>query len=121
MNQFSAKEKWLFVCSRNKRRSLTAEKLLAPIDGLEVRSAGTQPGARVALTAGLIGWADVIFWMEKSHFQRAKARFDHEIEGKENVVLGIPDDFEFMQLELIEELKMKLEDFMVWPQELENK
>ena len=108
-------EKWLFVCSRNKRRSLTAEKILSGIDGLEVRSAGTQPGARVALSAGLIGWADVIFWMEKGHLNRAKERFGEEINEKENVVLGIPDDFGFMQIELIEELHAKLEDYIEWP------
>ncbi len=107
-------EKWLFVCSRNKRRSLTAEKILARIDGLEVRSAGTQPGARVALTSGLIGWADVVFWMEKSHLNRAKERFGEEIGGKENVVLGIPDDFEFGQIELVEELRAKLEEYVEW-------
>ncbi len=110
-----ATEKWLFVCSRNKRRSLTAEKILSGIDGLEVRSAGTQPGARVALSAGLIGWADVVFWMEKSHLNRAKERFGEEIDGKENVVLHIPDDFEFMQTELVEELRAKLEEYVEWP------
>ncbi|HEX9998216.1 MAG TPA: hypothetical protein VGB45_13835 [Abditibacterium sp.] len=107
-----ANQKWLFVCSRNKRRSLTAEKMLSGIDGLEVRSAGTQPGARIALTAGLLGWADLIFWMEKSHLNRAKERFGEEISEKENVVLGIPDDFEFDQIELREELRAKLEDFV---------
>lgn len=85
---------------------------MARIDGLEVKSAGTQPGARVALSAGLIGWADVIFWMEKSHLNRAKERFSEEISERENVVLHIPDDFEFMQIELIEELRAKLEDWV---------
>ncbi len=113
-------EKWLFVCSRNKRRSLTAEKVLSGIDGLEVRSAGTQPGARVALTAGLLGWADLIFWMERSHLNRARERFSQEISERENVVLGIPDDFELMQIELIEELHAKLEDFIEWPGETES-
>ena len=109
--------KWLFVCSRNKRRSLTAEKILNGLGGLQVRSAGTQPGARIALTAGLIGWADIIFWMEKSHLNRALERFKPEIEAKENVVLHISDDFEFMQIELIEELRAKLENYLDWPSE----
>lgn len=112
-------EKWLFICSRNKRRSLTAEKMLEKLDGLQVRSAGTQPGARVALSAGLVGWADVIFWMEKSHLSRARERFGEEIDAKENVVLHIPDDFEFMQTELIEELRARLEDYIEWPPEME--
>lgn len=114
-NQGSTTEKWLFVCSRNKRRSLTAQKILAGISGLEVRSAGTQSGARVPISAGLIGWADIVFWMETSHLNRARQRFDEEIEPKENAVLHIPDDFEFGQIELIEELRAKLEPFIEWP------
>ncbi|PQV63860.1 putative protein tyrosine phosphatase [Abditibacterium utsteinense] len=116
MKSSNSTQKWLFVCSRNKRRSLTAEKMLEKVDGLEVRSAGTQPGARVALSAGLIGWADLIFWMEKSHLNRARQRFPEEIDQRENVVLGIPDDFEFGQIELIEELRAKLEPFIEWPE-----
>lgn len=114
MESQPSSQKLLFVCSRNKRRSLTAEKWLDGYDGLEVRSAGTQPQARVALTAGLIGWADVIFWMEKSHLNRARERFAAEIDAAENVVLHIPDDFEFMQTELIEELRAKLDDYLEW-------
>lgn len=110
-----APPKYLFVCSRNRRRSLTAEDVLRGQSGLEVRSAGTQPQARVALTAGLIGWADVIFWMEKSHLNRAKIRFGEELGDKENVVLHIPDDYEYGQSELIEILRARTEDFIAWP------
>jgi predicted protein tyrosine phosphatase len=110
-----ASPKYLFVCSRNRRRSLTAEHVLRGQKGLEVRSAGTQPGARVVLSAGLIGWADVIFWMEKSHLNRAKLRFGEELKGKENVVLHIPDDYEYGQSELIEILSARTEDFIEWP------
>lgn len=117
MNNSNSNEKWLFVCSRNKRRSLTAEKMLDGLDGLQVRSAGTQPGARIALSCGLIGWADIIFWMEKSHLNRARERFKSEIEAKENVVLHVLDDFEWMQIELIEELRAKLENYLEWPTE----
>lgn len=114
-NRAQITQKWLFVCSRNKRRSLTAEKILSGIDGLEVRSAGTQPGARVPLSEGLIGWADIVFWMETSHLNRAKLRFPQKMKENENVTLHIPDDFEFMQIELIEELRAKLEDYIEWP------
>ena len=56
--------KVLFVCSRNRIRSLTAEKLLDGLPGLQVRSAGTQPEARVVVTEGHLRWADVILVME---------------------------------------------------------
>lgn len=116
MKNNNGSAKWLFVCSRNRRRSLTAEKILAPLDGIEARSAGTQPGARVALTSGLIGWAEVIFWMEKSHLQRARLRFGEEIEASQNVVLHIADDFEFMQPALIQELRAKLAGHLETPE-----
>ncbi|MBW3637259.1 MAG: protein tyrosine phosphatase [Armatimonadetes bacterium] len=107
--------KILFVCSRNRRRSLTAEHVLRGQNGLQVRSAGTQPQARVVLTAGLIGWADLIFFMEKSHLNRARLRFGAELQGKEIITLHIPDDYEYGQTELIEELRARTGDAIEWP------
>lgn len=109
--------KLLFVCSRNRRRSLTAQHVLDGQNGCEVRSAGTQPGARVALSAGLIGWADVIFFMEKSHLKRAHRRFAQELSEKEVVTLRIPDDYAYGQSELIELLRAKTEEYIGWPDE----
>ena len=100
--------KLLFVCSRNRKRSLTAEKLMAGVPGYEARSAGTQPAARIVVTEGHIGWADVIFAMEKSHVAKLRARFPEALEGKRLVALHIPDDYEFMQPELVEELQARL-------------
>jgi predicted protein tyrosine phosphatase len=107
--------KLLFVCSRNHRRSLTAERLFDGVTAYEARSAGTQPGARVALTPGLIGWADMIFFMERSHLNRAQARFAEELRDKTVHILNIPDDYEFMQDELIEELRARLEEWIALP------
>jgi predicted protein tyrosine phosphatase len=104
--------KLLFVCSRNYCRSLTAERLFDGATAYEARSAGTQPGARIALTPGLIGWADMIFFMERSHLNRARERFAEELDGKTTRVLHIPDDYEFMQEELVHELRAKLEDWI---------
>src|SRR5262245_14605995 len=97
--------KLLFVCSRNQIRSLTAEKIFSRIPGLQVRSAGTQPEARIVITAGHIGWADLIFLMEKSHLSRIRRKFPEALEGKRTVTLHIPDEYAFMQPELIEELE----------------
>ena len=100
--------KLLFICSRNRRRSLTAERLFAGAPGLQVRSAGTQPGARIVVTAGHLGWADVVFCMEKSHLSQLRRKFPEAMAGKRIVTLLIPDDYEFMQRELIDELRAKL-------------
>ena len=107
--------KLLFICSRNRIRSLTAERIFTGISGLQVRSAGTQPSARIALTEGHIGWADVIFFMEKSHLIRVCRRFPESLEGKRTIILLIPDDYEFMQPELIDELHAKVSQYVAIP------
>ncbi len=78
------------------------------VPGYEARSAGTQPGARIVVTEGHIGWADIVFPMEKSHLAKLRARFPEALDGKNIVTLHIPDDYEFMQLELLDELRAKL-------------
>ena len=82
--------KLLFVCSRNRLRSLTAERIFGGIPGIQVRSAGTQPDARIVVTEGHVGWADVIFVMEKSHLNRLRMKFPAALEGKRVITLGIP-------------------------------
>jgi predicted protein tyrosine phosphatase len=95
-------KKLLFVCSQNKWRSLTAEKILENHDDFWVKSAGTENGARVKITAGLIGWADIIFVMEKKHRSRIQEKYKEYITEKPLYVLNIPDDYQFMDKELIE-------------------
>lgn len=109
-------EKLLFICSRNRIRSLTAEKVMAGMAGYEVRSAGTQPNARIVVTAGHLGWADLILVMEKAHLQRLRLKFPEELKGKTVLTLNIPDDYEFMQPELIDELRAKLASHVSFPE-----
>lgn len=94
----------LFLCSRNNRRSLTAEKLLNGYRGHFVRSAGTENNARIKLTAGLAGWADIIFCMEKKHMRRLRDKYSDEISGKKIICLNIPDEYEYMDEDLQEML-----------------
>jgi predicted protein tyrosine phosphatase len=100
--------KLLFVGSRNRLMSLTAERVFGDIPGYQVRSAGTQSEARIVVTAGHIGWADLIFVMEKSHLSQMRRKFPEAMEGKSVVTLLIPDDYEYMQPELIDELQAKV-------------
>jgi predicted protein tyrosine phosphatase len=101
-------KKILFVCSRNRRRSLTAEEIFKGTPGVEVKSAGTQPSARVVVTEGLLGWADIVVAMEKSHLRRLRLKHPEAMLGKQVFTLHIPDDYEYMQPELIEELQAKV-------------
>jgi predicted protein tyrosine phosphatase len=93
-------QKLLFVCSCNIWRSPTAEKLFAGAE-VQTRSAGTEAGARIKVTAGHIGWADTVFVMEKKHLWRLKERFNDKLQDKRVICLNIPDDYKFMQPELV--------------------
>ena len=108
-------QKLLFICSRNKFRSLTAERLFDGFSLYQVRSAGTQPGARIVVTEGHVGWADLIFCMEKSHLSRLRQKFPEAMQGKRAICLHIPDEYEFMQAELIDELQAKLAAHITLP------
>ena len=87
------KTKLLFVCSRNQWRSPAAEALFKNHPCISARSAGTENGARIKVTACHLGWADLIFCMERKHAERLRQRFAGELAGKRLVILRIPDDF----------------------------
>lgn len=91
----------LFICSRNRLRSPTAETVFAQWPGIETDSAGLAPDADVPLDGEQLDWADVIFVMERSHQRRLSQRFARHLRDKRVVCLEIPDDYAFMQAELI--------------------
>jgi predicted protein tyrosine phosphatase len=101
-------KKVLFVCTQNRLRSPTAEKVFSNYNGIKVKSAGLDPHARTHLTAEMIKWADIIFAMEKSHQEKIKKKYQDKLKGKKLVCLNIPDEYDFMQLELIEVLNEKV-------------
>lgn len=107
--------KVLFVCSQNRMRSLTAEKMLEGLPLLQARSAGTQPDARIVVTEGHLGWADLVICMEKSHLNRLRRKFPEAMQAKRTVCLHIPDEYEFMQPELMDELRAKLANHLPLP------
>ena len=108
--------KLLFICSRNEIRSLTAEKLFSKSVLFQARSAGTQPQARVKVTAGLLGWADVIFVMERAHQRRLEERFPEAVADTPLICLHVPDDYQFMEPALVDELESKLAAHLPdWP------
>ena len=104
--------KLLFICSRNKWRSLTAEKIFNGVNEYDVRSAGTEANARIRVTDGQIGWADIIFVMEKKHSRRLKDKFGDLLNGKKIICLDILDEYQFMDEELIELLKCRVSEFI---------
>jgi len=102
----------LFVCSRNQWRSPTAEAIYKNRSGINARSAGTDPSARIKLTAKTILWADQIFVMEKKHRQRMLEKFPEESASKPIINLDIPDNYTFMDPELVEEITEKMKVYI---------
>lgn len=98
----------LFVCSRNQWRSPTAERLWRDSPRLNVRSAGTSSSARRVVSAGDLQWADVVLVMESRHRAQLRERFGRELGGVRIEVLDIPDDYEFMDPELVELLQLRV-------------
>ncbi|HEY4245364.1 MAG TPA: protein tyrosine phosphatase [Lacunisphaera sp.] len=107
------KTKLLFICSRNQWRSPTAEALFRNHPAYEARSAGTENSARVKVTEGHIGWAELIFCMERGHADRLRARFPDKLKDKTLITLRVPDDYPFMDPELVERLKVELQSHLV--------
>ena len=102
----------LFVCSRNQWRSPTAEAIYRNYSGINVKSAGTEPSARIRLNSKIIEWSDYIFVMEKKHKQRMCENFPAETKNKKIIILNIPEDFKYMDNELIEEIKSKVDGYI---------
>lgn len=98
----------LFVCSQNKLRSPTAEQVFSTRTDIEVSSAGTNQDAENPLDREQIAWADIIIVMERTHRNKIQKRFRTVLHGKRIVVLDIPDDYEFMDPELIRLLEVRV-------------
>jgi predicted protein tyrosine phosphatase len=85
----------LFVCSRNKWRSRTAETIFKDSQIHQVKSGGTENDARVRVNEKLLNWAELIFVMEKRHKQRLQEKFEHLLDGKKVVILDIKDNYQY--------------------------
>lgn len=92
----------LFVCSRNQWRSPTAEAIFNKSQLHTARSAGTSDSARVKISQKLVDWADIIFVMERRHKEIIAARFNT---NKKIIVLDIPDEYGYMDDELVAMIK----------------
>jgi predicted protein tyrosine phosphatase len=98
----------LFICHQNRSRSATAERLFCKRADLDVRSAGTSAEALVRISAPMLDWADVIFVMDDLQRRALGQLFpDHPALGS-IVCLDIPDDYSFLQPELVRLLEERV-------------
>jgi predicted protein tyrosine phosphatase len=98
----------LFVCSKNQWRSPTAEAIYKNHAQINARSAGTSATARRVINARDIAWAEYILVMEYHHKDRLKEKFGRTLGHAKFHVLDIPDDFQFMDPDLIALIELKV-------------
>jgi predicted protein tyrosine phosphatase len=98
----------LFVCRQNRKRSATAERVFCKRADLDVRSAGTAPDALVRVNAHMLEWADVIFVMDSDQRRWLQRTFSTHPSLSKIICLDIPDDFAFLQPELIQLLEARV-------------
>lgn len=102
----------LFLCSRNRLRSPTAERVFADWPGIAVASAGLAPDADTPLTPDLLEWADLVLVMERVHKTRLSSKFGKHLGRVRVICLDIPDDYDYMQPELVALLNAKVPQFL---------
>ena len=102
----------LFICTQNRLRSPTAEQVFATWPGVETDSAGVGNDADVPLSPEQLAWAEIVFVMEKAHRNRLSAKFRRHLNGKRVICLDIPDDYDYMQPELVRLLQAKAGPFL---------
>jgi predicted protein tyrosine phosphatase len=105
----------LFICRLNRVRSATAERLFCKRPDLDVRSAGTSSDAMVRVNARMLDWADVAITMDEGQRQALEQMFPHHPALAHLICLQIPDEFTFLQPELVTLLKERVTPILAVP------
>lgn len=95
----------LFICTENRLRSATAEAVFNDYSGFEAIGAGTNSDAVTVVSGDLIEWADIVFVMEAVHRNKVSKKFRPLLKNKRVIVLGIPDEYDYMDPSLVALLK----------------
>ncbi len=98
----------LFVCGQNMLRSPTAERVFSDRSGLIVASAGIEREGHVTVNADHVASSDLIFVMEKQQEKKLKCRFRKHLAGVKVICLDIPDQYDYMDPELVKILLEKV-------------
>jgi len=88
------------ICGQNKRRSRTAEAIFKNDQRFAIRSVGLSPKSDRKIREKDIIWADLILVIETRYRNKLRDSYP-QVEMPEIEILHIPDDYEFMDAELI--------------------
>lgn len=101
----------LCVCSAGMLRSPTAANVLHQEYGFNTRAAGiTEEYALIPVDAVLIEWAEEIVWVEQKVYDKGWQEYKDLLKHKRNVVLAIPDQYEWNNPELRAIIKKQYAD-----------
>jgi predicted protein tyrosine phosphatase len=103
------KPKILFVCSRNKWRSPTAEEIYKRHPQISVKSGGLSTKGNHQVNEKDIEWADLIIFMENGHRAKLMAQYRGSMKFPYTEVLNIPDEYQYMDDDLVEILKVQVD------------
>lgn len=101
----------LVVCGRNKIRSKTAEYLFRNDDRINIRSVGLSPTSSRKINHQDFEWASLILVMENKHKSRILKTYEN-IKMPKILVLNIKDEYQYLDHELCEILKTKINDII---------
>jgi predicted protein tyrosine phosphatase len=101
----------LVVCSRNRKRSRTAESIFKNDSRFNIRSAGLRDKSERKISDKDILWSDIILTMEDGHKTWIMELFLH-LDLPPVQVLNIPDEFDYMDSDLIDLLNDKINEVL---------
>lgn len=97
----------LIICGKNKRRSRTGEFIFKNDSRFNVRSAGLSPKSDRKISEADLNWADLVYVMETEHRTKIRDLYRH-LELPSIEVLHIPDEYDFMDEELVDLISDKI-------------
>lgn len=104
----------LCVCSAGLLRSPTAANVLHQEYGYNTRAAGANKEyALIPLDQALIAWADEIVWVEQDVYDEGWGMFPDTLKHKRNVVLNVPDHYEWNHPDLRLIIKKQYDDVTI--------
>jgi predicted protein tyrosine phosphatase len=97
----------LVVCGRNKKRSRTAEYIFKNDSRFNIKTAGVSAKSEIQINEKLVNWANIIIAMENGQKNRIANQY-RSLKLPKIEVIDIPDDYEYLDEELIEILTDKI-------------
>lgn len=98
----------LFICGKARKRSPTAADLVAGWGFAVTDCAGVSDDADTVVSLNEIEWADRIIVMDLKQKKKLNTLFKDALVDKTIRCLSIPDNYEYMQPELVDILTTKL-------------